>query len=111
MINTQLSAAGGVLGWSFAQYLFTDRSKISGWCSGALCGLVSIAPCSGYVSLWSSAVIGSVAGIGIYIFCHFKSQEMKEESDTLGAFSGHGLSAFWGLICCGAFATLEVGTK
>jgi ammonia channel protein AmtB len=36
---------------------------------------------------------------------------MKEESDTLGAFSGHGLSSFWGLICCGAFATLEVGTK
>lgn len=36
---------------------------------------------------------------------------MKEESDTLGAFSGHGLSAFWGLVCCGAFATLEVGAK
>lgn len=106
LINTQLAAAGGILGWTFSQYIFTDRAKVTGWCSGLVCGVVSITPCSGYVSLWSSSVIGAIAAIIAYIFCHFKSEELKELPDTLGTFSGHGISAFWGVVCAGAFATL-----
>lgn len=73
LINTQLAAAGGALGWTFTQYLLTDRAKVTGWCSGIVCGLVSITPCSGFVSLWASAVIGAISAIIVYIFCHIKS--------------------------------------
>ena len=73
LINTQLAAAGGALGWTFTQYLFTDRAKVTGWCSGIVCGLVSITPCSGFVSLWAAAVIGAISAIIVYIFCHIKS--------------------------------------
>jgi ammonium transporter, Amt family len=109
LINTQLAGAGGAIGWTFTQYIFTDRGKINGWCSGLICGLVSITPCSGYVSLWSSTVIGAIAAIIIYIYCHVKSDQNNEIPDTLGIFSGHGISAFWGIICAGAFSTLESG--
>jgi Amt family ammonium transporter len=110
LINTQIAAAGGAFGWAFTQYIFTDRAKVMGWCSGAVCGVISITPCSGYVSLWSSVVIGAGGAIIVYIFCHFKS-EPNEIPDTLGVFSGHGISAFWGIICAGAFATLESGSN
>jgi ammonium transporter, Amt family len=73
LINTQLAAAGGALGWTFTQYLFTDRAKVTGWCSGLVCGLVSITPCSGFVALWAAAVIGAISAILVYIFCHVKS--------------------------------------
>lgn len=73
LINTQLAAAGGALGWTFTQYLFTDRAKVTGCCSGIVCGLVSITPCSGFVALWASAVIGAISAIIVYIFCHVKS--------------------------------------
>jgi Amt family ammonium transporter len=74
LINTQLAAAGGAIGWTFTQYIFTDRAKVNGWCSGIVCGVISITPCSGFVSLWSAAVIGAISSIIVYIFCHFKSQ-------------------------------------
>lgn len=109
LINTQLAAAGGVFGWAFTQYIVTDRAKVMGWCSGAICGLISITPCSGYVSLWSSIVIGATASIIVYIYSHLNS-ESKEIPDTPGVFSCHGISAAWGIICAGAFATLESGS-
>lgn len=73
LINTQLAAAGGVFGWAFTQYIFTDRAKVMGWCCGAICGVISITPCSGYVSLWASIVIGATAAIIVYIYSHLKS--------------------------------------
>lgn len=105
MINTQLAAAGGALGWGFIQFLFTDRGKVGGWCSGIICGVVSITPCSGFVSLWSSTVIGAISAIIVYIFCHVYSNEHQELPDTLGIFSAHGIAAFWGVLCAGAFST------
>lgn len=105
LINTQLAAAGGVLGWAFTQYLVTDRAKVMGWCSGAVCGLVSVTPCSGFVSLWSAVVIGASSSVIVYIYAHLNSGS-KDIPDTPGVLSCHGISAAWGVICAGAFATL-----
>lgn len=73
LTNTQFAAAGGSLGWGIAQYIITDKTKINGWCNGAICGMVSITACAGYVPLWSAAVIGFSAAILAYIFSHIKS--------------------------------------
>jgi Amt family ammonium transporter len=73
LINTQFGAAAGAFGWGFAQYIVNDRTKINGWCSGLVCGLISVSASGGYIPLWSSLVIGSITSIIVYIFTRYTS--------------------------------------
>jgi Amt family ammonium transporter len=111
LVNTHLAACAGGLGWAAVQYLMTDKLSIIGWCCGSICGLVGITPCAGFVALWSSIVVGAISGIISYVFCHFKSQHFDELSDTLDVFGCHGVSAVWGGIAAGAFATGDSGNS
>jgi Amt family ammonium transporter len=72
--NTHLAACSAGLSWAGIQYLMTQHPSILGWCCGAVCGLVAITPAAGFVSLWSSIVIGAFGGLFSYLFCHFKSK-------------------------------------
>lgn len=105
--NSHLAACAAGLGWAGVQYLVTKQPSIVGWCCGAICGLVAITPAAGYVSLWSSLVIGALGGTFSYLFCHFKSKYFEELSDTLDVFGCHGVSAVWGGIAAGFFATTD----
>lgn len=72
--NSHLAACAAGLGWAGMQYLISNKPSIVGWCCGSVCGLVAITPGAGYVSLWSSLVIGALGGILSYLFCHAKSK-------------------------------------
>ena len=111
LVNSHLAACAGGLAWAGVQYLLTDKSSIVGWCCGSICGLVGITPCAGFVSLWSSIVIGAISGMLSYIFCHFKSKHFDELSDTLDVFGCHGISGVWGGIAAGVFATGDSGNN
>lgn len=74
IVNSHLAACAGGLAWAGIQFLITKKTSILGWCCGAICGLVAITPAAGFVSLWSSLVIGSLGGTVSYLFCHFKSK-------------------------------------
>jgi ammonium transporter, Amt family len=107
--NSHLAACAAGLGWAGVQYLVTKQPSIVGWCCGAVCGLVAITPAAGYVSLWSSLIIGALGGVFSYLFCHAKSKHFEELADTLDVFGCHGISAIWGGIATGLFATTDSG--
>jgi Amt family ammonium transporter len=107
--NSHLAACAAGIGWSGVQYLVTQQPSIVGWCCGAICGLVAITPAAGFVSLWSSLIIGVLGGVFSYLFCHAKSKYFEELSDTLDVFGCHGISAIWGGIATGLFATPDSG--
>ncbi|MGE5827357.1 MAG: ammonium transporter, partial [Micromonosporaceae bacterium] len=66
LINTQVGAAGGVLGWITAERLRYGKPTTLGAASGAVSGLVAITPAAGYVSPVSGIGIGLLAGV----LCH-----------------------------------------
>lgn len=107
--NSHLAACAAGLGWAAMQYLVTRHASIVGWCCGSICGLVAITPGAGYVSLWSSLIIGALGGIFSYLFCHAKAKHFEELADTLDVFGCHGISAIWGGIATGLFATPDSG--
>jgi Amt family ammonium transporter len=107
--NSHISACAGGLAWAVAQYIFTDKPSIIGWCCGSICGLVGITPAAGYVALWAAIPIGVLAAVFSYLFCHFKTKYFEELSDTLDVFGCHGVSALWGGFATGLFATTESG--
>lgn len=107
--NSHLAACSAGLSWALTQYLTTKKPSIVGWCCGAVCGFVAITPAAGFVSFWSSLIIGALGGIFSYLFCHLKTKYFQEFSDTLDVFGCHGISAIWGGIATGLFATPDSG--
>ncbi len=101
-VNTMLASAGGALSallymkWRFGKY---DPSMAA---NGLLAGLVAItAPC-GFVTAWSSVLIGLIAGVLVCVSVFF--WERLGIDDPVGAVSVHGVNGLWGLISLGLFA-------
>jgi len=76
-----------------------------------ICGFTSITSGAGYISLWSSLVIGAIGGILAYLFSHYKTLHFKENKDSLDIFGCHGIGGAWGGIAVGLFATVDSGSQ
>jgi ammonium transporter, Amt family len=48
VVNTNLAACGGGIGWTLLEYFHTKKFSIIGFCSGIIAGLVGITPAAGY---------------------------------------------------------------
>ncbi len=59
-VVTNLAASIGAICWMLMDMILKRNLKLSlvGFCNGAFAGLVAITPAAGYVSPWSSLIIG-----------------------------------------------------
>lgn len=71
--------------------------------------MVGITPCSGFINLWSSIIIGSFSAGFSYLYCHLKSKKIEELPVTIDVFGCYGISGVWGGIAAGLFATTDSG--
>jgi Amt family ammonium transporter len=62
LINTQVGAAAGVLGWLLVEKLRDGHMTTLGAASGAVAGLVAITPACGFVNAYGAIAIGVLAG-------------------------------------------------
>jgi Amt family ammonium transporter len=77
---------------------------VLGILSGAVAGLGTITPASGFVEPWAAMVIGLLAGA----VCYWASVVLKLRlgyDDTLDVFGVHGVGGILGSILTGVFAT------
>ena len=63
LINTQVGAAAGVLGWLLVERLRDGHMTTLGAASGAVAGLVAITPACGFVNAYGAIAVGGVAGL------------------------------------------------
>jgi ammonia channel protein AmtB len=75
--------------------------------SGAVAGLGTITPASGYVLPWHGIVIGIVAGAICFYACTALKARFKYD-DSLDVFGVHGIGGITGTLLCGVFATAAV---
>ncbi len=66
---THLAACAGALTWGGIEWLTRRKPSVLGMISGAVAGLGTITPASGYVEPWHGIVIGIVAGLVCYWAC------------------------------------------
>jgi Amt family ammonium transporter len=87
-----------------------DRGKPSvlGMISGAVAGLGTITPASGFVLPWHGIVIGIVAGAVCYWSCTRLKNRFRYD-DSLDVFGVHGIGGAVGTILAGVFAVAAVG--
>ncbi len=60
LMTTNTAAASAMLSWMLIEKLMLGKPTIVGACTGAVVGLVAITPGAGFVSLWSSFIIGAL---------------------------------------------------
>ena len=95
-VNTNLAAAGGVMGALILSKLMFGRSDLTMALNGAIAGLVSItaeplAPTPGL-----ALIIGFIGGL-IVVFSIITLDKMHID-DPVGAISAHGTAGVWGLL-------------
>ena len=105
---THLAACAGVLTWMTLEWLDRGKPSVLGMISGAVAGLGTITPASGFVLPWHGIVIGIAAGSICYWACT-KLKIMCRYDDSLDVFGVHGVGGATGTILVGVFAVAAIG--
>ena len=105
---THLAACAGVMTWMLHEGWDRGKPSVLGMISGAVAGLGTITPASGYVLPWHGIVIGIAAGAICYWACTKLKQKLGYD-DSLDVFGVHGIGGATGTILAGVFATAAIG--
>ncbi|HYA81545.1 MAG TPA: ammonium transporter [Methylocystis sp.] len=104
IVATHMAACTGALVWSALEWVQRGKPSVLGVISGAVAGLGTITPASGYILPWHGVVIGLAAGTICYFCCTWLKQKLRYD-DTLDVFGVHGIGGILGTLLAGVFAT------
>ena len=108
IVATHLAASTGAMTWMFLEWWTRGKPSVLGMISGAVAGLGTITPASGFVLPWHGVVIGLIAGA----FCFWACTKFKLRcgyDDSLDVFGVHGVGGATGTFLTGVFAAAAVG--
>ena len=105
-VVTQISAATAALSWMIAEWAYKGNPTVLGAASGAVAGLATITPASGFVGPLAAIIIGLVAGALCYYAINLKNKFGYDDSlDVVGV---HGVGSTWGVLATGLFASKAI---
>jgi len=108
IIATHLAACAGALTWGAIEWTIRRKPSVLGMISGAVAGLGTITPASGFVAPWHGIVIGVIAGSMCFWACTSLKHRFKYD-DSLDVFGVHGIGGMSGVLLAGVFATASIG--
>ncbi len=106
-LTTNTSAAIAAIVWAILDRVTTGKPTMLGTATGAVAGLATITPASGFVTVWGALAIGASTAL----ICYFMIAAVKPRfrfDDTLDAFGVHGMGGLWGTLMLGVFAVPSV---
>lgn len=89
-----------LLSWNY------KRPSALGFATGAIVGLATITPASGYVGPVSAIIISVVVAFLGYYAILFRMKTNVD--DSLDVFACHGIGGIWGVISTGIFASKAI---
>ncbi|MCQ4345926.1 ammonium transporter [Pseudomonas stutzeri] len=108
MLNTQLGASAGIVGWMLAELLKAGRPSAMGLASGAIAGLVGITPACAYVGPGGALAIGLLSGVCCYLAVTSLKRRLGYD-DSLDVFGLHGVGGVVGALLTGVFCVPALG--
>jgi Amt family ammonium transporter len=108
LVATHLAASMGALTWMVLEWWTRGKPSVLGMISGAVAGLGTITPASGFVLPWHGIVIGLLAGAICFWACTHLKQKIGYD-DSLDVFGVHGVGGITGTLLCGVFAVATIG--
>jgi ammonium transporter, Amt family len=110
IVATHLAASTGALTWMVLEWWTRGRPSVLGMISGAVAGLGTITPASGFVLPWHGVVIGLIAGAICFWACTWLKRKLGYD-DSLDVFGVHGIGGAAGTLLTGVFAVAAVSAS
>lgn len=110
IVATHLAACAGAVVWTALEWAQRGKPSVLGVISGAVAGLGTVTPASGFILPWHGVVIGLIAGA----LCYWASTVLKYRlryDDSLDVFGVHGVGGILGTLMAGVFATAAVSAS
>jgi Amt family ammonium transporter len=105
-VVTQIAAATAALSWMIVEWASKGNPTVLGAASGAVAGLATITPASGFVGPFAAVIIGLVTGTLCYYAVNLKTRWGYDDSlDVVGV---HGVGSTWGILATGLFASKAI---
>jgi len=108
IVSTHLAASAGALTWMALEWWTRGKPSVLGMISGAVAGLGTITPASGFVLPWQGIAIGLIAGLVCFWSCTLLKLACGYD-DSLDVFGVHGIGGATGTLLVGVFAARTVG--
>jgi ammonium transporter, Amt family len=105
---THLAACAGALTWAAIEWTTRRKPSVLGMISGAVAGLGTITPASGFIAPWHGIVIGVIAGAVCFWACTSLKHRFNYD-DSLDVFGVHGIGGMVGTFLTGVFAAAAIG--
>mgnify|MGYP002632005487 CR=1 FL=1 len=101
--STHLAASAGAFTWMALEWWTRGKPSVLGIISGAIAGLGTITPASGFVLPMHGVLIGVVAGAVCFWACTSLKIKLGYD-DSLDVFGVHGVGGLIGTLLVGVFA-------
>jgi Amt family ammonium transporter len=108
MTVTHISAATATLVWIVIEAVKFGKPSLVGAVTGAIAGLASITPASGYVGPGGALVIGLAGGTICYLALMLVKHRFKID-DSLDVLAVHGVGGGLGILLTAVFAAAALG--
>ena len=105
---THISAATACLTWSLIEYFKFGKPSLVGIATGAIAGLATITPGSGFVGPAGAIVYGALAAIVCFYMISLVKNSWKID-DSLDVFAVHGVGGILGILLTAFFADKSLG--
>ena len=108
MTVTHISAATATLVWILIEWTKFGKPSMIGAVTGAVAGLASITPASGYVGPGAALIIGIAGGAICYAMVVVVKRRLRID-DSLDVFAVHGVGGATGILLTAVFADAAFG--
>ena len=105
---THISAATAALTWMTIEWISHGKPTLVGIATGAIAGLATITPASGFVGPVGAIIIGVLAGLVCYKMCGIIKNKWKID-DALDVMAVHGIGGVLGILLTAPLGSLAFG--
>ncbi len=103
IVSTHLAASAGAFTWMALEWWTRGKPSVLGMISGAVAGLGTITPASGFVLPMQAVLIGLIAGAICFWACTWLKTKIGYD-DSLDVFGVHGIGGLTGTFLAGVLA-------
>ncbi|MBA5871613.1 MAG: ammonium transporter [Nitrospira sp. CR2.1] len=102
-VATHIAAVTATLVWIIVEWQHRGKPTVLGAATGAVAGLATVTPASGYIGVGAAIAIGIAAGIACYFGIVVKGKIGYD--DALDVVGVHGVGGLLGILSVGLFAS------
>ncbi|HEX3858189.1 MAG TPA: ammonia channel protein, partial [Pseudolabrys sp.] len=110
IVSTHLAASAGACTWMAIEWWTRGKPSVLGMISGAVAGLGTITPASGFVMPMQAILIGLIAGAVCFWACTWLKLKLGYD-DSLDVFGVHGIGGLTGTLLAGVFAVAALSVS